>query len=232
LDTELSNIPKLERKQCRQSYDTLSTSNHYFLYLLASTNHPLKTVVCVLRSAQDSLVPATDCNFTKRKELSRRAILDANMKVQSNISLLSIVLLLRSVCLGQSTGALQGTVTLELSGSPVHNVNVSILELKRAVLTKDDGRYEFSNVPPGRYTLVVQLDRMPDAVATVEISPGATATADFAVRLEPIKMQVTVTASGSEETTFDSIRSVEALGSIELAQKSPVSLGEALERPS
>ena len=65
-------------------------------------------------------------------------------------SLLATLLLQISVCFAQSSGTLRGVVTLDLSGSPVHNVKVSILELKRVVWTEDDGRYEFSNVPPGR----------------------------------------------------------------------------------
>jgi iron complex outermembrane receptor protein len=128
-----------------------------------------------------------------------------------------------------STGTIKGVVTLELSGSPVHNVNITILQLKRSVLTEDDGSYEFSDVPPGRYTVRAHLDRVPDVINTVEVSAGATATADFRLRLEPVTIEITVTATGSEESTFDSIQSVESLGSLELAQKNPVSLGEALD---
>ncbi len=126
-------------------------------------------------------------------------------------------------------GTIKGVVTLELSGSPVHNVTVTILQLKRSVQTEDDGSYTFSNLPPGRYTVVAHLDRVPDAITTVQVSAGATATADLKLQLEPLKLQITVTASGSDETTFDSIQSVETLGSLELAQKNPLTLGEALE---
>ena len=126
-------------------------------------------------------------------------------------------------------GTIKGLVTLEISGSPVHNVAVTILQLKRSVQTEDDGSYTFSNVPPGRYTIVAHLHRVPDAITTVDVLAGATATADLKLQLEPLKLQITVTASGSEETTFDSIQSVETLGSLELAQKNPLTLGEALE---
>ena len=137
---------------------------------------------------------------------------------------------LSAVSSGQAlNGTIKGLVTLEISGSPVHNVTVTILQLKRSVQTEDDGSYTFSNVPPGRYTIVAHLDRVPDAITTVEVSAGATATADLKLQLEPLKLQITVTASGSEETTFDSIQSVETLGSLELAQKNPLTLGEALE---
>src|SRR4029450_2448723 len=101
------------------------------------------------------------------------------MKVRCFSSLLATLLLQMSVCFGQSSGTLRGVVTLGLSGSPVHNVKVSILELKRVLWTEDDGRYEFSNVPPGRYTVVAHIDRAPDAFAMVDVTAGAPSTADL-----------------------------------------------------
>jgi Carboxypeptidase regulatory-like domain len=50
--------------------------------------------------------------------------------------------------LAQSTGTLRGTVTFSNTGKPIHNVRVTITQLKRSVLTNDDGTYEFQNVPP------------------------------------------------------------------------------------
>ena len=44
-----------------------------------------------------------------------------------------------------------------------------------------------------------------------------------------MREEVTVTATGTEQAVSSSIQSVEVLGSIELAKKSPVSLGEALD---
>jgi iron complex outermembrane recepter protein len=91
------------------------------------------------------------------------------MKVRCSSFLLAILFSLASLCFGQSSGRLRGVVTLDISGSPVHNVKVSILQLKRAVMTNDDGSYEFSDVPPGRYTIVAHLDRVPDSITTVEV---------------------------------------------------------------
>ena len=77
-----------------------------------------------------------------------------------------------SVCsacrrLRQSTRQLlRGTVTLGDSGKPVHNVLITILQLKRTVDTDDDGKYEFQNVPAGKYDVVAHLDRVPDIVRT------------------------------------------------------------------
>jgi iron complex outermembrane recepter protein len=128
----------------------------------------------------------------------------------------------------QSNGALRGKVTLA-NGSPVHNVKVTIIQLRRSTETNEEGGYEFSNVPPGRYDVAAHLERTPDVLRRVEIGADGAATADFEIRLEAVREQVTVTATGNEETTFNSLQSVTIIGSLDLARKNPINLGEALE---
>ena len=130
--------------------------------------------------------------------------------------------------LGQSNPTLRGRVTLGESGKPVHNVLITILQLKRTVNTDDDGKYEFQDVPAGRYDVVAHLDRVPDMVRIVDLT-GGDGTVDFKIELSGVREEVTVTATGSEQAVSSSIQSVEVLGSVELAKKSPVSLGEALD---
>src|SRR5262245_31687651 len=81
------------------------------------------------------------------------------------------------------TGAVRGTVTLEDTNKPVHGVLVSIIQLRRSVMTGDEGAYEFQNVPAGKYDIVAHLDRVPDVVRTVEVAVGNTAEAGFQIRL-------------------------------------------------
>lgn len=141
---------------------------------------------------------------------------------------LALLSLATVAAFGQSTGTLRGTVTLSDSGKPIHNVLVTILQLKRTVGTDDNGKYEFQGVPPGRYDVVAHLDRVPDSVQSVNLS-GADATLDFRIELSGVAEQVTVTATGTEQAVSSSIQSVEVIGSVDLAKKSPVSLGEALD---
>lgn len=143
---------------------------------------------------------------------------------------LIIVTLFSLPALGQTEGTatLRGTVTLGGSGKPIHNALITILQLKRTVDTNNNGTYEFQNVPPGRYDIVAHLDRVPDIVRTVDLTSGET-TVDFQIALTGLREEVTITATGSEQAVSSSIQSVEVLGSIELAKKSPVSLGEALD---
>src|SRR5687768_9949395 len=49
------------------------------------------------------------------------------------------------------------------------------------------------------------------------------------MQLSGLEEQVTITATGAEQAVSSSIQSVEVIGSVDLAKKSPVSLGEALD---
>jgi iron complex outermembrane receptor protein len=150
------------------------------------------------------------------------------MKITSSLAL---ALILCGAVLAQAQGGtIQGTVTLGDSGQPVHNAIVTLLQLRRSVETDESGRYELKDVPPGRYTVVAHLDRAPDAVQTVTVTAGGTSTTDLKIQLTLAQEQVTVTATGSDELAAYSIQSVSVLGSVELAKKSPVSLGEALDQ--
>ena len=129
----------------------------------------------------------------------------------------------------QTNGTLRGTVTLGETGKPVHHVLITILQLKRSVDTDEEGKYQFTGVPPGKYDVFAHLDRVPDSVQSIDVTAGADATLDFQIDLAGIREQVTVTATGTEQSLSSSIQSVDVLGSVELAKKSPVSLGEALD---
>jgi len=129
----------------------------------------------------------------------------------------------------QSTGTVRGTVTLESNGGPMHNARVLLSPLGRSVETGQDGVYELSNVPPGTYNVLVSLEGLSDERKRVEVGAGATATADFTLRLAAVRERVTVTASGREEATLDTISTTDTKDSLELTIKSAPSLGEVLE---
>jgi iron complex outermembrane receptor protein len=142
------------------------------------------------------------------------------------------VFMLSSVALvyaAQGSTTLRGKVILGDNGTPVHNVTVTILQLRRTAETDDNGVYEFQNIPAGNYDVSAHLDRVPDVVQSVKLNAGATETLDFQLRLTGVKEQITVTASGNEESSFNSFQSITSLGSIELAQKNTASLGEVLD---
>src|SRR5437660_8047136 len=84
-----------------------------------------------------------------------------------------------------ATGTVRGVVTLEDTGKPVHGVAVTILQLRRSVMTGDDGTYEFQNVPAGKYDIVARLDRVPDVAHTGEVTARRKAAGGLRHRLTP-----------------------------------------------
>lgn len=126
------------------------------------------------------------------------------------------------------TGSLlSGTVTFKESGTAVRNASVTVAELKRTVLTAENGKYKIDHVPAGKYNLIVHLERVSNMVKTIDMSGGA-ATVDFELSINAISEQVTVTATGSIEAINNSFQSVTMVGALQLAEKNSLSIGEAL----
>jgi iron complex outermembrane recepter protein len=128
-----------------------------------------------------------------------------------------------------STGTVRGRVTFERGGTIADNATVILVQLGRMTTTNEEGDYEFTNVPPGRYDVIARLPRVPNAIARVEVTSGGTATGDIQLRLAEVRDEITVTASNREELTINAIRPTEVVDAIELTERAHTSIGEVLE---
>lgn len=129
----------------------------------------------------------------------------------------------------QQGGSIKGRIVYAEDSTPLHGAVVQISQLHRKVETGEDGNYEFSNVPPGNYSILVHLEGFPDQAQTVTLAAGAAASLDFTMRLSGVKEQVTVTASGAEQSTFDALQSVSTVDSLKILERASTSLGEVLD---
>lgn len=143
-----------------------------------------------------------------------------------------VIIATSSVCFGQNSGGISGVVTFQANETPLHQASVRIVELKRSTVTDDDGKFNFENLPAGIYTVIVHQEGFADQTRKVTVKPGESATADFALNVSGIKEQVTVTASGSQTTAFESIASVNSSDSLQIAQRAAVGLGDVLDDQS
>jgi iron complex outermembrane recepter protein len=125
-------------------------------------------------------------------------------------------------------GSIKGTVTLQPGETAARSALITIVELKRSVLTDAKGAFVFESVPAGKYQIIAHLDRVPDVIKTI-ITTGANQTIDFELTLAPVSEQVVVTASGSAEALASSYQPVAAISALELSQRNAISVGEALE---
>ncbi|HEX2639970.1 MAG TPA: TonB-dependent receptor, partial [Pyrinomonadaceae bacterium] len=131
---------------------------------------------------------------------------------------------------GQQTGgSVTGTVSFGGDKSVLHNASVQIVELKKTVVTDDAGTYQFTNIPAGKYTLRAHLEGFGDETRSVTVTAGAPATADFTLNIASVNEQVTVTATGSEVSAFESIASVESIDSSQITARAAVGLGDVLQ---
>jgi len=153
------------------------------------------------------------------------------VRVKTVIALALISLFLSTIVCAQipsRNGTIRGSVKLEPSGNSVRNAVITIAELKKSVLTDENGTFEFKEIPPGNYQIIAHLDRVPDVVKTIAISSGTQAI-DFELTLAPVNEQVTVTATGSVEAVDSAYQMVTSVGALEVAQRNPISIGDALE---
>ncbi|MEX2261720.1 MAG: TonB-dependent receptor [Bryobacteraceae bacterium] len=146
-----------------------------------------------------------------------------------NLRLAVLSLLAAAAAFAQAGGTLRGTVTLESNGGPIHHASVLIVQLGRSAETDDEGRYEFRGVPPGTYSVIARIHALQDERKTVKIAAESAATLDFRLRLDALRQEVTVTASGREETSLEAMQSVTTLESLDLNTKMATSLGDVLD---
>src|SRR5712672_55128 len=149
------------------------------------------------------------------------------MRVQPVFSAILGILFLSLTAFAQTpAGRIQGSVRIRPSNTAARNAVITIVELKRSVLTDENGAFEFKGIPVGKYQMFAHLDRVPDVIKTVEVT-GGEQTVDFELSLTPVSEQVTVTATGSVEAVGSSYHSVMSVVAVELAQRNPLAIGDA-----
>lgn len=152
--------------------------------------------------------------------------------MNKSIFLFTILILTSVAAFAQNTGTIKGTVTSSVNNAALHGVSVEISQLRQSVQTDEQGVYQFTNLAPGSYTLVVHIEGFSDQTRTVTVSAGSTVVADFALSLLALREEVTVTATGTEESVFQSFQSINSIGSTRIREQASTSIGEVLERES
>ncbi len=144
------------------------------------------------------------------------------------VSILTIILYFSLSALGQSDGAISGKITYAQDVA-LHGVSVQIVQTRQSTVTDEDGNFRIDNVPPGRYTLLVHQEGFADATRIIDVTPGSALTANFRLEIVSLRENVTVTASGTEQSVFDAFQSVNSVGSTRITERGSTSLGEVLE---
>ena len=125
-------------------------------------------------------------------------------------------------------GIVSGRVTLE-NGDPVHGATVIIVGARRQVTTGDEGKFEITNVPPGRYEVLVQRAQLSTGRQTATVVAGQTVSLDFKLSVG-IHEEITVTGTAAgAATTYEAFNSVTSLDATALAKKLGATIADALQ---
>ena len=151
------------------------------------------------------------------------------MKQLKNLLFISLFLFLFSTIVSAQTSTISGKVFYGGGNTPLHDASVQIVQLNRTVTSDDNGNFQFTNVPAGRYTVIVHIEGFADATKIVDVSANSSLNLNFQLEISSLKENVTVTASGTEQSVFDSFQTVNSVGSTRITEKAATSLGEVLE---
>ncbi len=151
------------------------------------------------------------------------------MKHLRLISLLFVSLLLFPASLiAQTSGKLVGKVSFADRATALANTTVRIVQLNRSVVTDSAGNYEFTDIMPGRYTILAHQEGFVDRAKNLVMVGSMTATIDFQMRLIGPKAQVIVTATGSRESSFEAIQPTETVTANKILERNNGGFADSL----
>jgi hypothetical protein len=120
------------------------------------------------------------------------------MKPHRSFFLVGLLLMVCASGFAQgTTGSLTGTVIHQ--GDPLPGVTVTInspaLQGTRVAVTNENGQYNFAALPPGEYTVQIDMAGMNSAVRTTRVSLGQTSRVNADLQLHAVAEAITVTAA-------------------------------------
>ncbi len=138
---------------------------------------------------------------------------------------IALLLLHASVTLAQSSGSVRGAVTTN-TNQPATSVEVQLVDLNRITATDAEGKYSFTNVPPGRHLLLATSPRFGDW--TREITVNGDTTVDITLDVGIHREEIVVSATGDPRAASELTQPVERLSDQELQVRQQPTLGETL----
>ena len=133
----------------------------------------------------------------------------------------------------QNTASLNGLVKDQneavIAGATVKAVNTASSR-ETTTTTDRNGKYEFNNLSPGPYRILVRKSGFSDASEGFSIDGGESATRDFSLGLGSLEAEVTVTAARGLRATSEIPQTVTVVSETEIAERRPIGISQAFER--
>jgi iron complex outermembrane recepter protein len=143
-------------------------------------------------------------------------------------ALLAAVFTLGVSLSAQAGASLSGRLVNSLSGAPIQGAMVTVEELRRQTISKDDGTFSFDNVPPGTYHVSVIAQGY--STRRNEVTATAGAPSVMEVRVDPeLHFQEVISVGGDARSQFETFQPTAVLAGQELSKQLEMSLGATLE---
>jgi len=165
------------------------------------------------------------------KQMETMKIIMPRLKIKLSFTKTIVVSLLLSLCFIQnsfaeeSTGSkfiVSGVVKDKVTGDPLSGANVYVVELKRGMITDEDGKYLFK-LPKGNYNLKVSFIGYKAEVQQLKVNGSLTY--DFNMMTNTRLQEVIVTSRRKNENITKVDMGVQKLSALEI-QRMPALMGE------
>ena len=84
-------------------------------------------------------------------------------------------------------GSIYGTVVDKATGEPIKSAGVELSPSGLKTVTGSEGQFEFTELDPGKYTLIITKTGYVDGVSgTIEVKPGQQAKGDVQIEKLPL----------------------------------------------
>ena len=141
---------------------------------------------------------------------------------------IAIITLMASIGVFAQGSTLSGTITSQVNNQPVPGVRVEITRLNKNAETDENGKYQFTDLPIGIYTVITHIEGFADKAQQVTVTSGSTSL-DFALSIRSINAEVTVTATGEGESVYESFSSVNSIGTTTISKNASIGIGDVLK---
>ncbi len=141
----------------------------------------------------------------------------------------TLLLLLTSLVLSQTTGEIKGTIQ-DADGNPLVGANVYLKGTTLGSSTDREGNYSIVKVPPGTYTILARFLGYKTGEAEITVTAGETVTKDFALASDVLDMDaVVVTGMINPLKKIESSVAIATVNKQEIERRAPRNTADLLK---
>jgi outer membrane receptor protein involved in Fe transport len=128
-------------------------------------------------------------------------------------------------------GAIAGTVTDHETGEPILGATVAVDPAMQSVTTGNDGRYRFSNLSPGTYTVRARYIGYGLLVTSVAVNADQEVTVDFPLEKSAQQLQEVVTTGTIVPTEIRALPTpINVISAADIAERRPQALQDVIRQ--